>query len=230
MSKNIAKEVVDGIVEDAYEQPKESVSPTHPQWVETVLDALSEHELYNGTPTTDGLRRVTEYLFGTILESQTNIIYHDPKRVVAEHCLLIRKHDTDEVIKVNACVDVLADKLPYPFNQHIVSTACTRAEGKALRRALKIRVQTAEELNTEEDVSSNEKINDQQITAIKTLCRRNNINLVKLVKKFSQAKCIDEVSNLEGRLIISKLSEFQREDIPEELVGYEADWEVKFQC
>lgn len=228
MSKATIESFVDGIVEDQVAENQETSSipkQTDPEWVEYVLDNLADHELVQGNPTTDGLRRVTEKIFGEILESDTEVL-EIPKgvngRASAKHTLVIAKYNGN-TIRVSACVDVLGDKLPYPFKQHLVSTVCTRAEGKALRRALKIRVQTAEEMsNTEEEsADTNESINDQQIAAIKTLAKRMDVDIAKFSKSHSKkVKNIKELSNIQGRIMINTLSSYQREGTPEEFQGY----------
>lgn len=250
--KESVADMVEEVVEDTMEvaEVSDTPKPTDPKWVDYVLDHLADHELISGAPTTDGLRRVTEKVFGEIIESNTDIL-EIPKlafsgKASAKHTLSIRKYDSvrdgrsrwnadyDEVITVSACVDVLGERLPSPFNQHLVSTACTRAEGKALRRALKIRVQTAEELaNSDDDDSKTlkEPINDQQIVAIKTMCKRNNVDIIKFVRSYpnsDKVASIREVKNLEGRLMINKLSSFQREGTPEDFVGYNDNWEEEF--
>ena len=235
MKKGSIKDMVEETVEEiANVQVNQIPISTDPNWVEYVLDQLSNHELANGSPTTDGLRRVTEKIFGEIIESDTEILEFPAQnfggKATAKHTLVISKY-SGETIKVSACVDVLGEKLPYPFNQHLVSTACTRAEGKALRRALKIRVQTAEELanSDEQETLIDEPINDQQIVAIKTLCKRNNINLVAFIKNnCNNVKTINEVKNVEGRLLINKLSSYQREPIPSNILGYNQNWETEF--
>ncbi len=228
MSKDTIESFVDEIVEDQpVEESTGQVVPrqTDPEWVDYVIDQLADHELSQGNPTTDGLRRVTEKIFGEIIESDTELL-EVPKgvngRTSAKHTLVIAKYNGN-TIKVSACVDVLGDKLPYPFNQHLVSTVCTRAEGKALRRALKIRVVTAEELsNTEEDVvDSNESINDQQIAAIKTLAKRMDVDVEKFVKSSNKkVKTLKEITNVQGRMMINTLSSYQREGTPDEFKGH----------
>ena len=232
---NKLEDYVEEVVEDGVLEVGESVKkPTDPEWVDYVLDHLADHELSEGNPTTDGLRRVTEKIYGQIIKSDTEIL-EIPKqpytgKVTAKHTLVIEKYD-GRIVEISACVDVIGDKLPAPFNRHLVATACTKAEGKALRRALKIRVQTAEELNTEKDEEFNtdEPINDQQIVAIKTLCKRNDVDLIKFVKENSdKPKTVRDVKNLEGRLMINKLSGFQREGTPDKLTGYNENWEETF--
>tara|TARA_R110002020_G_scaffold46539_7_gene132345 strand:- start:260 stop:964 length:705 start_codon:yes stop_codon:yes gene_type:complete len=231
--KNDIENFVDEVVQDniTVESGDKIPNPTDPEWVDYVLDQLSDHELSQGNPTTDGLRRVTEKIFGEILVSDTEIL-ESPKgangRASAKHTLTIAKYNGNTV-QVSACIDVLGEKLPYPFKDHLVSTACTRAEGKALRRALKIRVQTAEELSNSEDdtIDTNDDINDQQIAAIKTLCKRLDVNVKKFVKSnCKKSKTIKDVKNIQGRLMINALSSYQREGVPEEFKGYTED--VKF--
>jgi len=239
MTDNAIVDMVDGEVEDEVrnEVVSDIPSSTDPKWVEYILDQLSDHEMINGAPTTDGLRRVTEKVFGEILVSETDILLErgggdGSREVTAKHSMTIRKYrESCSTISVSACVNVNAEKLPYPFKDHIVSTACTRAEGKALRRALKVRIYTAEELaNTdEENVDDKTKITDQQILGIKAMCKRNDIDLIKFVKANSnKRKGIRDVANLESRLMLNLLSDFQREGVPEELVGYNDNWEEVF--
>ena len=126
------------------------------------------------------------------------------------------------------------DKIPYPFNTHLVATADTRAEGKALRRALKIRVVTAEELqNQDEDdvMASEEGMNDQQILALNQMCKRLNISVVKFVKsQYNEVKVINDVSNMEARVLIGQLSGFQRKpkSIEKKIKGYDDNWKGDF--
>lgn len=210
-----------------------------PEWSEYLLDQLSDHELINGAPTVDGLRRITEKCFGEIIESRSTII-EPPRsdnalRCTICHTLVIAKYRGMRTIRVDGCVDVVHSKTPYPFKDHLVATADTRAEGKALRRALKIRVITAEELQSESEeevLISDEGINDQQILAINQLCKRLDVNVEGLVKtKCQGAEKINEVNSLEARLIISQLSEFQRKpaSIEEHKVsGYDENWKDNF--
>ena len=179
---------------------------TEAEWVNTVIDELADHELYEGTPTTDGLRRVTEKLYGKILRSRTKIIKVEKDYVVASHSLTILRYEDDARLQVNACVDVWKKSLPAPFNAHVVSTACTRAEGKALRRALRIRIQTAEEIANVDEGPADSSINDQQKMAIRTLCKRLGVDIDKL----TEGKDLDKLSNTDGRGLIDKLSSFQR--------------------
>ena len=230
---------VAGEYPDVAPVPEGTPSDYDLEWSEYLLDQLADHELINGAPTVDGLRRITEKCFGEIVESQSTIV-EAPRsdnglRCTICHTLTIIKHRSMRTIRIDGCVDVLYGKTPHPFKDHLVATADTRAEGKALRRALKIRVITAEELqseNEEEVLISEEGINDQQILAINQLCKRLDVNVESLVSsKCSNAEKINDINNLEARLIISQLSGFQRKpsDIEEENVsGYDENWKDNF--
>ncbi len=236
-AKTEITDMVDEIVEDS--SVEESVEPTKPsssdpRWVDYVIDQLKDSELFNGAPTTDGLRRVCEKHYGEIILSAStpvDVLCTNTGRCAVNHTLNILKYETGSEIMVSACVDVLHSKLPAPFNEHMLATACTRAEGKALRRAMKIKVHTSEELNNEdpEDASSGEPVNDQQVSAIKVMSKRNNVDLEGFCKSQSDgAGSIKDLTNLEARLIINKLSSFQRKGVPEEYSGYDAGWEESF--
>jgi len=244
MSKTKAKQEkndFDDIVEvlendDAKEVEEVVYSPSDPEWSEYVLDQMHDSELKQGNPTVDGLRRVTERVYGEIVNSTSEIFNYDTSRGVCtvKHTLAIQKYSTDAIITVDGCVDVKFQNIPHPFNQHLVSTADTRAEGKALRRALKLRVVTAEEVQqtSEDDVlAAQENITDQQILAINQMCKRLDINLVEGVKTVCpNADSIRDSSNLQGRMLLSTLSEYQRSpaSITDNLKGYNSEWRETF--
>ena len=226
----------DGFKEDLQEESK-VYTDADPEWSEYVLDNMHDTELREGNPTVDGLRRVTEKVYGEIIESRSDVLELPGaagRRCTIKHTLKIRKYDTDTIISVDGCVDVRYDKVPFPFNDHLVATADTRAEGKALRRALKLRVVTAEEMNNsaEDDVmASEESITDQQILAINQMCKRLNINIINFVKEVcTGVESIKVVSNLQGRMLLSSLSEYQRkaDTIKDELIGYDPNWRKSF--
>ena len=209
-----------------------------PEWSEYLLDQLSDHELINGAPTVDGLRRIAEKCFGEIVDSRSQIVEtpcaDNGMRCTVCHTLRVIKYRNGQQVQVDGCVDVVYHKTPYPFKDHLVATADTRAEGKALRRALKIRVITAEELqheDEEEALSSDEAVNDQQVLAINQLCKRLNISVVAIAKdQYNTIKSINDLRNLEARLLISKLSGLQRtpDDVPESYIGYDENWKSDF--
>ena len=93
---------------------------------------------------------------------------------------------------------------------------------------------TAEVLQNEDEaeaVTSDELINDQQVLAINQLCKRLDISVKSLVMgEYNKVDKINLLRSLEARLLISKLSEFQRKpkDIPESYLGYNENWKTNF--
>ena len=223
-----------GISEEIMAAPE----PTDEGWYDFLIDNLYENELVQGNPTTDGLRRLTERFYGEIVKSKSDVIdtEHDGNglRCTVRHTLLIRKYKTGTLAECDACIDVDYRGVPHPFNRHVVATADTRAEGKALRRALKLRVVTAEEVQTqvseEEVLTAQDHINDQQIMAINAVCRKHNLNVEKVTKSvYNNAKTLKQLTNLEASVLMDKITSYQREkSIPEELLGYDASWQSSF--
>jgi hypothetical protein len=220
------------------EAPIEVVVPTpvDPGWTDYFLSHLTDNELKKGNPTVDGIRRVTEKLYGEILASHTEVLEHpcaanNWSRCVAMHNLQIRKYANDELVSIQGVVDVKYQNIPQPYCEHLVATADTRAEGKALRRALKLNIVTAEEVNVkeEDDVTTTENINDAQIVAINQLCKRLDINVNKLLKTSYNKEDINGLSHAVARQLLHDLSNYQRnkKSIPAEVIGYDPDWKKK---
>jgi len=234
------KDMVDGMVEENNDEVVENVSKvgempsiTSEKWTDYVIDQLLDSELSSGSPRVVGLRRLAQKLFGDIIKSDSEVITDTPDRATVKHTLVIERYEDGKTILASACVDALRSKTPYPFNQHLVSTACTSSESKALRRIMKLNIHTAEELisSEEEDTSLRDdtEATDQQISAIKTLCKRVDVNLAALCQNINrECKSIEDLKNSEARLVINRLSYFQRKEIPEEFKGYKENWEKDF--
>lgn len=213
----------------------EKLSPliTDPEWSEYVLSMLTDNELKNGNPTVDGLRRVVGIVYGDIIYSKTKILEvpnNDYEKCTAEHTLIVRRICDSETIEVSAVVDVRYRTTESPYNNYLVATADTRAEGKALRRLLKLSVITAEELSTsdEDEISSEEFINDNQISVLNIMCKRMNINAAQFISGFVKEKITDvkQIPYQTARLMMSDLGHYQRNmnEIKEDLIGYQVNW------
>ena len=80
-------------------------------------------------------------------------------------------------------------------------------------------------------LAAEENITDQQILAINQMCKRLDVSLVEAVKaSCANAESIRNVSNLQGRNLLSSLSEYQRKpkSIPDDLKGYNTEWRESF--
>jgi len=112
-----------------------------------------------------------------------------------------------------------------------VAVAETRAEGRALRRALKLRkVVAAEELADEiEDIDGNtvSKISANQVNFIDVLAKRLNISVIKLVNSLDiTCDNIYNISHDDAISVIRQLNSYQQDtsSITESIMGYQPEW------
>jgi hypothetical protein len=212
------------------------------EWSDYVLSLLSDDEKIEGNPTTDGLRRIFEIAMNCTIISAESVVVQSPcpnneKRATVAHHLtyvLNGKEVCPETKKrtVSGTADVYWGNCDKIYRNHPVAVAETRAEGRALRRALRLRkVVAAEELakNIEDDPNGENvnKISEQQINFIDVMAKRSNINLKELLLDMSiNSSNIKSVTHDRAVEIIRELSKHQQnlKDIPSKLVGYENEW------
>lgn len=194
------------------EKDKKDIRTSDPNWTSHVLDCLTEDEIKYGYPTVDGLRRITELIYGDILVSHTDILEIPTtkyEKCTACHHIELRRHFDGEIISAKSCVDVRYHQTTAPYNEYLVATACTRAEGKTLRRILKLATVTAEEVQgTEFENEENLiqlKINEGQILGIRKVCERLNINVNKLIKRYGES--FDKIENVPHTIAIQILND-----------------------
>ena len=78
MSKTELEDMVEELEETVEDETlEEIISSESPLWSEHVLDQMDDSELKEGNPTVDGLRRVTERVYGEILSSTSEIVKSD---------------------------------------------------------------------------------------------------------------------------------------------------------
>lgn len=219
------------------------VLPNDLEWTDYVLNLLSDDEKINGNPTTDGLRRIFEIALNcTVINSTSHIVQspdvHNEKRATVVHSLtyVLNDKDVDKEIKtktISGAADVYYGNCDKIFRNHPVAVAETRAEGRALRRALKLRkVVAAEELAKEiednPDAHNVSKISSNQLNFMDVLSKRLNINVLKMIENhFGHIE--KNIYNIEhdDAITISKLLSSYQQDIskiPESILGYDSNW------
>lgn len=212
------------------------------EWNEYVLGLLSDDEKIDGNPTTDGLRRIFEIAMNCTIVDSSSVVVQTPdisneKRATVVHSLTYVLNDnslTDSIKtrSVNGAADVYWGNCDKIYRNHPVAVAETRAEGRALRRGLRLRkVVAAEELanNIDDDIDGNSvsRISDNQINFIDTLGKRLDINISKMLVALSlDASKINNISHESAVSIIRELSAYQQNmgNIPEDIKGYESSW------
>lgn len=219
------------------------VSPNDPGWTDYVLGLLSDDEKINGNPTTDGLRRVFEIALDCVVISAESTVVQAPdpsneKRATVVHTIayviknLPKSQEDFKHRSVSGSADVYWGNCDKIFRNHPVAVAETRAEGRALRRALKLRkVVAAEEIaeNIEDHVDglTASKISINQINFIDVLAKRLNIDVVGLFSSLDISyDTIYNMSHDDAVSSIRALNQYQQDlaSIPSTITGYNSNW------
>lgn len=218
-----------------------SVSPNDLGWTDYVLELLSDDEKINGNPTTDGLRRIFEIAMNCTVTRSISEVCQTPdpnngQRATVVHSITYVLKDMVpdspfNTITVNGAADVYWGNCDKVFRNHPVAVAETRAEGRALRRGLKLRkVVAAEELAEEiEDIEGNNvsKISANQINFVDVLAKRLDISVIKLIDKLDiTCDNIYNISHDDAIRIIRTINEYQQDtsSIDDSIKGYQPEW------
>jgi hypothetical protein len=215
------------------------------EWTDYVLSFLEEEEKIMGNPTTDGLRRIFEKVMGCeIIHCDTTVVQSPSRdnemRATVTHTLTyILNQEHEEGSKtaflnsrsVTGAADVYWGNCDKVFRNHPVAVAETRAEGRALRRALRLRkVVAAEEVASEiedhPDMDTVNKITNNQINFMDVLSKRLDINMFKLLEKLDiKEENVYNISYNDAVNAVSVLANHQQSnEIPEDILGYDSNW------
>ena len=217
---------------------------TDPEWSDYVLSHLTEDEKYDGHPKTDGVRRLVEKFIGPITNVDTRVVQcpatdNHNRAVVNCSVTLNPGAMTANGDYWTYCGSADADlrNTDAPFNQFPTAIAETRAFGRALRQALRIKTAVAEELSENavaiaEQEDEQIKISDAQIKVLGTMCKKLDINLEKFVNGgVLKYDTIRAVSRNKARVMMKTLNEYSnasRKEIPEQFKGFDKNWETSF--
>jgi len=209
------------------------------EWHDYVMSKFHKDELVDGNPKVDGMRRVCELLIGEIYSIESDILQvpspENERRASVRVSIVIDRPD-NMGLKYTGCADVYVGNTQGVYAYHPVALAETRAEGRALKRALRLRnVIAAEEVDcggkADEILTGelNQPINDTQKTFIGMVCskERLNLNIDKVAKLIlPNVKNTQILKYGEAKELIMKLDEYNRkpETIPEEVKGFDASF------
>jgi len=210
------------------------VAITDPGWTDYVLSQMDDIEKQDGHPTVDGLRRMTEHLLGDITGVDTHVLQvptpENNQRATVQVKVRIHGHDGVERY-ADGAADCYSGNTEEVYRNHPVAVAETRAEGRALKRLLKLRkVVSAEEISSviDENLTTGNagKITEFQIRAAETMCStRLDADLKKIVNKtFPSVNNIDELTHSQGLELIKVLSSYQSTGLPEDCQGFNSNW------
>lgn len=212
------------------------------EWTDHVLSMLSDDEKIAGNPTTDGLRRIFEKVLNcTIIHVNTDVVQaptpENEKRATVVYRMDYVLNDVSTPIEiknrsVTGAADVYWGNCDKVYRNHPVAVAETRAEGRALRRALRLRKvvaaeEIAKDIDDHPDHNSVSKITLNQVNFIDVVSQRLNINVIELFKLNSlPSENIYDTLHEDAVNIIRILSKYQQNtsDIPNQLIGYLPEW------
>ena len=237
------KEITTETINDTVEVVVTNTIPTPNdiEWTDYVLSLLSDDEKISGNPTTDGLRRVFETALNcTVLDATSEVVQSPSRdnenRATVTHTLhyYLNDESVGRELKnrsVSGAADVYWGNCDKVYRNHPVAVAETRAEGRALRRALKLRkVVAAEELAKDiedhPDHDTINKITNNQINFMDVLAKRLNINPIKLMENLAiDNSNIYNISYDNAVKTVTTLSGYQQtNDIPQNIIGYDPNW------
>lgn len=208
-----------------------------PEWNDYVLSLMQPDECLDGKhPFTKSLRRVAEQLIGTIIYSAPEEVFFKTakderyeKTVVRYKIIFLDPDGRERTFGDVADVSILNTEAL--FLAYSTATACTIAEGRTLRKALKLKALAAEEImgkdakSVESSVSNAtaDNIQDAQIKFIDKQCVNLDIDVMKFVNSGKeQYSTILDVSRETAKKMVQQLNKFTNgADVPDELKGYQ---------
>lgn len=251
--EDLLKMLVDeDVVTDEYLKDIESSVPPEYgsfEWDEYVMSMFKEHELIDGNPTVVGLRRISEKLLGPIIDSgpiqvQANMPETTVGRATCTYSVTFYpwRVNSEELATdggfnkrvFRASADSFVGNTDGVYAVFPVAIAETRAEARALRRALLIKNVSHDEL-TKESVSTftlentlknsksengsewdeEQKISSTQIAFLEKKTDLLGINLEKFINSGeNKYSSIDKVSRGTAAKMIERINQYQTETLP----------------
>ena len=219
--------------------------PTDIEWNNYVMQHFEEDEVFDGMPLTNGLRRVAELLMGRIIYSGVeNVIVSTDGQSIGRSTVVWKI-----IFEDGSCFIDVADSwegnTDDMFCAYTTATAATRAEGRALRKALRLKTVAAEEVtkkNTAEIVKNISKstssstggveyettgrMTENQERFIDSKCKQLDINAANLFKEVFNLSVSKKIDKKQASDAIQKLNEYQtnKNSIPNTISGYISDW------
>lgn len=213
------------------------------EWHDYAMKLFHEDELVDGHPLVAGLRRVSELVIGQILFSgptQVFPVQRDDHHGRATVVFTVKFANGSTYSEVADSWEGNTDDM---FCAYAVAIASTRAEARALRKALKIKGVAAEELTKKDtakivrqissvkesssgDYDDQSRMSDAQYNFIDIKCKQLNVDGAKLLKEVFSVDHNKKISKKVASDIIDTLNNYQRDksSIPEGIIGYKEEW------
>lgn len=213
-----------------------------PEWNDYVMGLFLPSEQVDGNPLVHGLRRVAELVLGPIVFSGPTQVFPVQRDDHHGRATVVFSVEFANGMRYSEVADSWEGNTDDMFCAFAVAIASTRAEARALRKALKIRAVAAEELTKKDtakivreisstkatsdgDYNEQSRMSDAQYNFIDVKCKQLNINGASLFKEFN----VDNKKKVSKKVasdIIDRLNDYQRDknSIPETITGYQEEW------
>lgn len=212
------------------------------EWHDYAMKLFHESELIDGHPLVAGLRRVAEVVLGPIVFSGPTQVFPVQREDHHGRATVVFTVEFANGMRYAEVADSWEGNTDDMFCAFAVAIASTRAEARALRKALKIKGVAAEELTKKDtakivrDISNTKstsegeyddqsRMSDAQYNFIDVKCKQLNIDGKKLFTEF-KVDSGRKVSKKVASDIIDRLNDYQRDksSIPEDVLGYQQEW------
>jgi hypothetical protein len=193
-----------------------------PKWSEFVSSQFESDEQIDGYPKANGLRRVAELLLGDIIDSSPTEVFpvhgNGAGRASVSYSITFMWHDKAKRTYADVA-DVSEDNIDSDFLKFSLATASTRAECRALRKALKLKKCAYEELDKkqgsqDEDTSdrpTSSAVSTSQIRLLNTKCADLDIDLIKFINSGEEKyDVIEQLSKVDATTFIKKLTHVKK--------------------
>lgn len=213
-----------------------------PEWHDYAMTLFHPSELVDGHPLVAGLRRVAELILGQIVYSGPTQVFPVQRDDHHGRATVIFSVEFANGVRYAEVADSWEGNTDDNFCAYAVAIASTRAEARALRKALKIKGVAAEELTKKDtakivrEISNNKaasegeyddqsRMSDAQYNFIDVKCKQLNIDGEKLFARFN-VDSGKKVSKKIASEIIDSLNDYQRDksSIPQDIIGYKQEW------
>ncbi len=222
-----------------------SVKPTDPEWNDYVLGHFSEKELFDGRPLCAGLRRVCELLLGRIVISRPTQVFPPTAADEIGRATVVWEVVFEDGSIFSDVADAWEGNTDDTFCVFNTATAATRAEGRALRKALRLKTVAAEEMTTKNtaeivknisqtsaikkvqgEYQSTGRMTENQERFIDGKSKQLDIHPAKLFKEVFNLSVSKKIDKKQASDAIEKINEYQQNkgSIPSSITGYQQDW------
>jgi hypothetical protein len=192
-----------------------------------------------------GLRRVAELLLGTVIYSGPTQVYPPKDDGTHGRATVVWKVEFANGVCFSDVADCWEGNTDDAFCAFAVATAATRAEARALRKALRLKAVSAEEM-TKKDTASliknsskvietttgeyddQSRMTDPQANFIDIKCKQLNINPTSLFREIFNLSTSRKISKKSASDAIDKLNDYQKNvnTVPHCIIGYSENWRI----